>query len=69
MTTLHEATEAQLEARLTAAAPELVDALRGLEKWFDTDPEILAAMPEAERADNARQFAKIRAALAKAGAA
>lgn len=31
MTTLHEATEAQLEARLAAAAPELVEALRDIQ--------------------------------------
>jgi hypothetical protein len=53
-------------ARLIAAAPDLLDALESLEKWFDTDAEILAAMSEADRADNARQLAKIRAAIAKA---
>jgi len=51
---------------LAAAAPELLSTLIALEKWFDTDPEILDALPEAERADNARQLAKIRAAIAKA---
>ena len=56
-------------AHLIAAAPCMAKVLADLEKWFDTDEEILAAMPEAERADNARQLAKIRAALAKAGAA
>jgi len=55
--------------RERAVKAELVEALRSLEKWFDTDEEILAALPEAERADNARQLAKIRAVLAKAGAA
>jgi hypothetical protein len=58
--------EAEANARLIAAAPELLDALESLEKWFDTDAEILAAMSEADRADNARQLAKIRAAIAKA---
>ena len=59
----------EANARLIAAAPCMAKVLADLEKWFDTDEEILAAMPEAERADNARQLAKIRAALAKAGAA
>lgn len=53
--------------RLIAAAPDMAKVLSDLAKWFDTDAEILAAMPEAERADNARQLAKICAVLAKAG--
>ena len=51
-----------------AMVGELVATLAALEKWFDTDPEILAAMPADERADNARQLAKIRAILARAKA-
>ena len=61
--------ESAANARLIAAAPEMADVLRALEKWFDTDEKILAALPEAERADNARQLAKILTVLAKAGAA
>lgn len=45
------------------------DALKRLDRWFDTDPEILAAMDEATRADHARQVAMIRAAIGKAEAA
>ena len=58
--------ETKANARLIAAAPEMLTTLVALEKWFDTDQEILDAMPEADRADNARQLAKIRAAIARA---
>ena len=56
----------EANARLIAAAPELLATLIALEKWFDIDTEVWAALPEAERADNDRQLAKIRAAIAKA---
>lgn len=42
---------------------ELEGAMRELGYWFDTDQEILDAMTDADRADNARQLAKIRTAL------
>lgn len=50
-------------AALITAAPIMLATLIALEKWFDTDQEILDAMPEAERADNARQLANIRVAI------
>lgn len=53
-------------SNLTAAAPTMFDALVKLERWFDTDPEILAAMSADERADHERQHAMIRAAIAEA---
>ncbi len=54
------------DAHAIAAVPEMLATLVALEKWFDTDQEILDALPEAERADNARQLAKIRTAIARA---
>lgn len=54
------------DANAIAAIPEMYATLIALEKWFDTDQEILDALPEAERTDNARQLAKIRAAIARA---
>lgn len=64
--TLRDREELLANARLIAAADDMFSTLIALEKWFDTDAEILGAMPEADRADNARQLAKIRAAIAKA---
>ena len=51
------------DAHAIAAVPEMLSTLIALEKWFDTDIEVLDALPAAERADNARQLAKIRAAI------
>jgi len=52
-------------ARLIAAAPDLYEALKRLEYWFDTDQEIIDAMNTDERADHMRQAGIIRAALNK----
>lgn len=52
-------------ARLIAEAPEMERVLRRLEYWFDTDEDILAAMSEADRADNRRNLDMIRAILAR----
>lgn len=51
---------------LAAAAPEMLLVLQRLERWFDTDQEILDAMGADELADHNRQLAAIRAAIAKA---
>ena len=51
------------DAHAIAAVPELLATLIALEKWFGIDTEVWAALPEAERADNDRQLAKIRAAI------
>lgn len=45
---------------------DLLAALEGLERWFDTDEEILSAMDADTLADHKRQHSKIRAAIAKA---
>jgi hypothetical protein len=50
-----------LKARVT----ELESVLAKLEKWFDTDQEILDRMSMAEIADHARQAGMIAAALKK----
>lgn len=55
----------EANARLIAEAPEMERVLRRLEYWFDTDEDILAAMSEADRADNRRNLDMIRAILAR----
>lgn len=56
-------------AAYKAAFEGMEQALERLKYWFDTDPEILAAMTEQERADNARQLDAICTALQSAHAA
>lgn len=53
-------------ANLVAAAPDMLDTLVSLDRWFDTDAEILDRMSEDERADHQRQHRMIRDAIAKA---
>ena len=50
-------------AAFVQAARGMAGQLKRLEYWFDTDPEILAAMTTDERADNAKRLANIREAL------
>lgn len=54
--------------RLITAAPDMFDTLKALEYWLDTDPEILDAMSDADRADHERQLKRIRDTLRKAAA-
>lgn len=54
------------DAQLYTAAPDMLDALERIEKWFDTDVEILDAMSPDERADHERQHQMIRDSIAKA---
>lgn len=58
--------ECLANAHLIAAAPDMLDVLKRLNGWFDTDAEILAAMLPAERTDHERQHGIIRDAIAKA---
>lgn len=58
--------EIHANARLIAAAPDMLAALERLEYWFDTDAEILDAMTPAVLADHTYQHNMIRAAIAKA---
>jgi cell division protein FtsL len=46
-----------------ARIKELESVLAKLEKWFDTDQEVLDRMSMDEIADHARQHGMIRAAL------
>jgi len=46
------------------AAEAMATALGQLDKWFDTDDEIIAAMSHDERVDHIHQHETIRAALA-----
>jgi len=64
-TGLHEdLSEAAAALReLEAERDRLRKALKRLEYWFDTDPEVLDAMDADTRADHERQLAMIRAAL------
>lgn len=48
---------------MEAERDRLRKALKRLEYWFDTDPEVLDAMDADTRADHERQLAMIRAAL------
>jgi hypothetical protein len=50
--------------KLTTEVQLLVDTLKALEYWFDTDDQILAAMDNDTLADHNRQVAKIKSALA-----
>lgn len=50
-------------ARLQVERDSLRKALKGLEYWFDTDPEVLDAMAADTRADHERQLRLIREAL------
>lgn len=61
----HIAYCAPANAHLIAEAPAMLEALRGLSYWFNTDPEVLAAMSADERADHERQRGKIDAILAR----
>lgn len=45
---------------------KLVEALERLDRWFDTDDEILAGMDSSTLADHKRQHTLIRQALKKA---
>lgn len=45
---------------------DLLAVLVSLERWFDTDDDILAAMDADTLADHKRQHSKISAAIAKA---
>lgn len=54
------------DQHLIAAAPDMLEALERIEKWFDTDVEILDAMSPDERADHERQHQMIRDSIAKA---
>jgi len=53
-------------AHLIAAAPDMLHVLKRLERWFDTDAEVLDAMSHDERADHERQHKAIRNVIAKA---
>jgi hypothetical protein len=55
------------DANLIAAAPKMRTTLEKLERWFDTDAEIVEAMDAATRADHERQLRLIRDALTPAG--
>ena len=54
------------EQMLRESHAALLAVLCKLERWFDTDEEIIAAMGDDERADHVRQLAMIRAAIATA---
>jgi hypothetical protein len=41
----------------------LLETMKKLERWFDTDTEIVDEMSEDERADHLRQLAMIRQAI------
>jgi len=56
----------EANARLIAAAPDLLAALEKLEYWLDSDPEVLAAMNALERDDHLAKLELARAAIAKA---
>lgn len=53
-------------ARLIAAAPEMLATLRKLEYWLDTDPEVIEAMPGDERRDHMAKLGMIREVITKA---
>lgn len=53
---------------MAEAIVSLTNSLLWLERWFDTDKEILDAMSGDERADHARQHERIKAALERVGA-
>lgn len=53
---------------MAEAILSLTDCLVRLEKWFDTDKEILDAMSCDERTSHVRQHERIKAALERVGA-
>ena len=53
---------------MAEAILSLTNCLLWLERWFDTDKEILDAMSGDERADHARQHERIKMALERVGA-
>ena len=53
---------------MAGAIVSLTNSLLWLERWFDTDKEILNAMDAATLADHVRQHERIKAALERVGA-
>lgn len=58
--------ESVANARLIAAAPDMLEVLVKLEYWFDTDEEVLSAMSNDERRAHERMWEMIRTVINKA---